>query len=43
MKSLNVIYIGDDEQSKEFYAGIIEKLIKKWDKYINVNGEYVEK
>jgi len=30
-------------QDKNFFAAGINKLIKKWDKCINVAGDYVEK
>jgi hypothetical protein len=28
---------------KDFYAVGFDPLVKQWDKYINVGGEYVEK
>jgi hypothetical protein len=31
------------QQSKAFFAAGFEALIKRWDKCINVGGEYVEK
>ncbi|GBO29128.1 hypothetical protein AVEN_240790-1 [Araneus ventricosus] len=31
------------EQPKEFYAAGIGALIKRWDKCINIGGDYVEK
>jgi hypothetical protein len=31
------------QQSKDFYAGGFEALVKRWDKCINVGGGYVEK
>jgi hypothetical protein len=31
------------QQPKDFYAAGIGTLIKRWDKRINVNGDYVEK
>jgi hypothetical protein len=31
------------QQSKHFYAAGIDALVKRWDKYINVVGGYVEK
>ncbi|GBN24816.1 hypothetical protein AVEN_226434-1 [Araneus ventricosus] len=31
------------QQPKEFYAAVIGALIKRWDKSINIGGEYVEK
>jgi hypothetical protein len=31
------------QQPKDFYAAGIGTLIKRWDKCINVNGDYVEK
>jgi hypothetical protein len=31
------------QQPKDFYAADIGTLIKRWDKCINVNGDYVEK
>ncbi|GBN81089.1 hypothetical protein AVEN_205013-1, partial [Araneus ventricosus] len=31
------------QQPKEFYAAGIGALIKRWDKYINIGGDYVEK
>jgi hypothetical protein len=30
-------------QSIDFYAADFDALIKRWDKYINVGGKYVEK
>jgi hypothetical protein len=30
-------------QSKHFYATSFEALIKRWDKYIDVGGGYIEK
>jgi len=30
-------------QGKDFFAAGINKLIKKWDKFINVAGDYIEK
>jgi hypothetical protein len=31
------------QQSNNFYAAGFDTLVKRWDKYINVGGEYVEK
>lgn len=31
------------QQSKGFYAVGIGALIKRWDKWINIDGEYVKK
>jgi hypothetical protein len=31
------------EQSKDFCAAGFEALLKRWDKFINADGEYVEK
>jgi hypothetical protein len=31
------------QQSKDFYAAVFEALVKRWDKYIGVDGRYVEK
>jgi hypothetical protein len=31
------------QQPKDFYAAGIGTLIKRWDKCVNVNGDYVEK
>jgi hypothetical protein len=31
------------QQSKDFYAASFDALVKRWDKCINVGGEYVEK
>jgi hypothetical protein len=31
------------QQSKHFYAVSFDALVKRWDKYINVGGGYVEK
>jgi hypothetical protein len=31
------------QKSKDFYAAGIGTLVKRWDKCINVGGEYVEK
>jgi hypothetical protein len=31
------------QQSKDFYAVGFDAPVKRWDKYINVDGEYVEK
>jgi hypothetical protein len=31
------------KQSKDFYAVGFEALVKRWDKFINVGGGYVEK
>jgi hypothetical protein len=30
-------------QSKDFYDAGFDVIVKQWDKYINVGGEYVEK
>jgi hypothetical protein len=31
------------QQSKDFYAACFDALVKRWDKYINISGGYVEK
>jgi hypothetical protein len=31
------------KQSKDFYAAGFDALVKQWDTYISVGGEYVEK
>jgi hypothetical protein len=31
------------QQSKDFYAAGFDALVKRWDKCISVDGEYVEK
>lgn len=31
------------DQPKEFFAKTVRKLLKKWDKYINVGGDYGQK
>jgi hypothetical protein len=31
------------QQSKDFYATGFDALVKRWDKYINAGGGYVEK
>jgi hypothetical protein len=31
------------QQSKDFYAADLDVLVKRWDKCINVGGEYAEK
>jgi hypothetical protein len=31
------------QQPKEFYAAGFQRLVKRWDKYLNVRGDYVEK
>jgi hypothetical protein len=31
------------QQSKDFYAAGFDALLKRWDKCINVGGEYVKK
>jgi hypothetical protein len=31
------------QQSKDFYAVGFDALVKRWDKFINVGGGYVEK
>jgi hypothetical protein len=31
------------QQSKDFYAAGFDALVKRWDKFINVGGGYVEK
>jgi hypothetical protein len=31
------------QQSKDFGAAGFDELVKRWDKYINVGGGYVEK
>jgi hypothetical protein len=31
------------QQSKDFYTAGFDALVKRWDKYIDVGGEYVEK
>jgi hypothetical protein len=31
------------QQSKDIYSAGFDALVKRWDKYINVNGAYVEK
>jgi cation transport regulator ChaB len=31
------------QKSKDFYAAGFNPLVKRWDKFINVRGEYVEK
>jgi hypothetical protein len=31
------------QQPKEFYAAGFQRLVKRWDKCLNVQGDYVEK
>jgi hypothetical protein len=31
------------QQSKDFYTAGFDALVKRWDKYINVDGGYIEK
>jgi hypothetical protein len=31
------------QQSKDFYAAGFDALVKRWDKFMNVGGGYVEK
>jgi hypothetical protein len=31
------------QQAKEFYAAGFQGLVKRWDKCLNVQGDYVEK
>jgi hypothetical protein len=31
------------QQLKEFYAAGFQELVKRWDKYLNVQVDYVEK
>jgi hypothetical protein len=31
------------QQPKEFYAAGFQGLVKRWDKFLNVQGDYVEK
>jgi hypothetical protein len=31
------------QQPKEFYAAGFKVLVKQWDKYLNVQGDYVDK
>jgi hypothetical protein len=31
------------QQPKDFYAAGLDALVKRWDKFINVGGGYVEK
>jgi hypothetical protein len=31
------------QQPKEFYAADLQGLVKRWDKWLNVQGDYVEK
>jgi histone-lysine N-methyltransferase SETMAR len=31
------------QESKDFYAAGFDALVKRWDKYINVGGGYIEK
>jgi hypothetical protein len=31
------------QQPKEFYAATFQGLVKRWDKWFNVQGDYVEK
>jgi hypothetical protein len=31
------------QQPKEFYAAGFQGLVKRWDKYLNLYGDYVEK
>jgi hypothetical protein len=31
------------QESKDFYAAGFDSMVKRWDKYISVGGEYVEK
>jgi hypothetical protein len=31
------------EQLKDFYAAGFDTMVKRWDKYINVGGGYIEK
>jgi hypothetical protein len=32
-----------EQESKDYYAAGFDALVKRWDKCINVGGEYVEK
>jgi hypothetical protein len=51
---LNIIFRDDEaverevtawfrQQPKEFYAAGFQWLVKQWDKYLNVQADYVEK
>jgi histone-lysine N-methyltransferase SETMAR len=31
------------QQPKEFYAAVFQGLVKRWDKFLNVQGDYAEK
>jgi cation transport regulator ChaB len=31
------------QQSKDFYAAGFNSMVKRWDKYVNIGGRYVEK
>jgi hypothetical protein len=33
----------DCDRSKDFYAAGFDALFKRWDKFINIGGRYVEK
>jgi hypothetical protein len=43
LSRLREVRMWQRQQPKDFYAAGIGTLIKRWDKCINVNGDYVEK